>query len=156
MSNCDEPRWLDDEERDAWIGLMTLFFRLPAALDRQLRRDAGLSHFDYQVMVMLSSRPDRTLRMSELSDLTEGSPPRLSQVASRLEKAGWLARRPDPDDGRSTLATLTDEGFEVLAAAAPAHVEEVRRQVFDPLTRNQVQQLKRITDRILQSTCDDD
>lgn len=151
MTDGDDTLWLDDEERAAWIGLMTVFFRLPAALDRQLRRDAGITHFDYQVMVILSQTAERTLRMSELSALTEGSLPRLSQVTSRLEKAGWLARRPDPDDGRSTLATLTDAGFEALAAAAPGHVEEVRRLVFDPLTRTQVQQLARITDRILRS-----
>ena len=151
MTNRDEPRWLDDEEREAWIGLMTVFFRLPAALDRQLRADAGLTQFDYQVMVILSETPERTLRMSKLAELTEGSLPRLSQVVSRLEKSGRVERRPDPDDGRSTLVTLTDEGFATLAAAAPLHVAEVRRLVFDHLTRAQVRQLSRITDRILHS-----
>lgn len=150
MENTDEPRWLDEEEREAWIGLMTVLFRLPAALDRQLRESAGIRHYDYQVMVILSDVPERTLRMSQLAEWTEGSLPRLSQVASRLEKAGWLERRPDPDDGRSTLATLTDEGFAVLAAAAPGHVAEVRRLVFDELTRAQVTQLARITNRIVE------
>lgn len=130
---------------------MTVLIRLPAALDRQLRAAAGMTHFDYSTMVILSEAPDRTLRMSQLAAVTEGSLPRLSQVASRLEKAGWIERRPDPDDGRSTLATLTDEGFDVLAAAAPSHVAEVRRLLFDPLTRAQVGQLARIADRILQA-----
>ncbi len=151
MTDNEEPRWLDDDERAAWIGLMAVLLRVPAALDRQLRTDSGMSHFDYQVMVILSGAPDRTLRMSELANGTEGSLPRLSQVVSRLEKAGWITRSPDPEDGRSTLATLTDLGFDNLAAAAPGHVEEVRRAVFDPLTRSQVLQLARITDRILQS-----
>lgn len=151
MSERHESRWLDDEEREAWIGLMTVLFRLPSALDRQLRNAAGMRHFDYQVMVILSDVPGRTLSMSQLAEWTEGSLPRLSQVAARLEKAGWLERKPDPDDGRSTLATLTDEGFAALAAAAPGHVDEVRRLVFDHLTRAQVSQLARITDRILES-----
>lgn len=151
MTNGGEPQWLDQEEHEAWVGLMTVLIRVPAALDRQLRTAAGMTHFDYQVMGILSEAPDRTLRMSQIAEMTEGSLPRLSQVASRLEKAGWLARRPDPDDGRSTLATLTAEGFEALAAAAPGHVDEVRRLVFDPLTRAQVGQLTRIADRILQT-----
>lgn len=151
MTTNKDVQWLDEEERDAWVGLMAVFFRVPAALDRQLRADAGLSHFDYQVMVILSGAPTRTLRMSELAESTEGSLPRLSQVAARLEKAGWIERGPDPDDGRSTLATLTDQGFDVLAAAAPLHVAQVRRLVFDPLTRAQVGQLARIADRILAS-----
>lgn len=151
MTDADEPRWLNDQEREAWIGLMALLLRVPAALDRQLRSDAGMTHFDYQAMVILSGAPDRTLRISQLADSTEGSLPRLSQVVSRLEKAGWITRHPDPDDGRSTLATLTDTGFEALAAAAPDHVEEVRRLVFDPLTSEQVVQLARIADSILQT-----
>ncbi len=151
MTIGDDTQWLDAEERNAWIGLMTVLVRLPAALDRQLRADAGMTHFDYQVMVILSGAPDRTLSMSRLSESTEGSLPRLSQVAARLEKAGWLTRRPDPADGRSTLATLTDDGFAALAAAAPGHVSEVRRLIFDPLTRAQVGQLARIADRILRA-----
>jgi len=151
MTTNDEPQWLDEEERAAWIGLMSVLIRVPAALDRQLRADSGMTNFDYQVMVILSESPERTLSMSKIAEWTEGTLPRLSQVAARLEKAGWLERRPDPDDRRSTLATLTAEGFDVLAAAAPLHVAEVRRLVFDPLTRAQVRQLARIADRILLS-----
>ncbi len=148
MTN-DDVQWLDDQERDAWIGLMTVLLRVPAALDRQLRSAAGITHFDYQVMVILSEADDRTLRMSHLADLTEGSLPRLSQVVARHEKAGWIVRHPDPDDGRSTLATLTDAGFDTLVAAAPGHVEEVRRLVFDPLSKAQIGQLARIADSIM-------
>lgn len=151
MTNNDEPRWLDEDEQEAWIGLMAVLLRVPAAIDRQLRSDSGLSHFDYQVMVVLSGAPNRTLRMRDLANSTEGSLPRLSQVASRLEKAGWISRHPDPDDGRTTLATLTDLGYSTLAKAAPGHVEEVRRVVFDQLTRAQVLQLARIADRILEA-----
>lgn len=149
MTQHDDTEWLDDEERAAWIGLMTLFFRIPAALDRQLRSDSAMTHFDYQVMVILSGVPDRSLRMSDLAELTEGSLPRLSQVVRRLEQSGWIERRPDPDDGRSTLAFLTDVGFDALAAAAPQHVAEVRKLVFDQLSRAQVGQLEQIATQIL-------
>lgn len=152
MTASDEVEWLNEEEHAAWIGLMAILLRLPAALDRQLKADAGISHFDYQVMAILSAAPDRTRRMSEIAVWTEGSRPRLSQVASRFEQAGWIERRPDPDDGRATLATLTDAGFEVLAAAAPHHVAEVRRLVFDSLTAAQVRQLGRITETLLEAT----
>jgi hypothetical protein len=51
------PRWLDAEERQAWLALASTLNRLPAALDAQLRRDAGISHFEYQVLALLSRRP---------------------------------------------------------------------------------------------------
>jgi DNA-binding MarR family transcriptional regulator len=144
-----EPRWLDDEERQAWLALASVFIRLPGVLDAQLQRDSAVSFFEYQVLVVLSEAPDRTLRMSALASLAEGSLPRLSQVVARLEKRGWVRRGPDPTDGRFTLASLTEDGWEQLVASAPGHVEAVRSLVFDPLPRAQVRQLTSIGRRIM-------
>lgn len=142
------PRWLDEEERRAWLGLMGVMRRLEHALDTQLR-DEGLTHFEYGVMAALSESPQRELRMSALAAYAEGSLSRLSQVVARLERKGYAHRRPDPTDGRYTLAALTDEGYEKIVSAAPGHVAEVRRLVFDPLTKAQVKQLSHIGRRIL-------
>jgi DNA-binding MarR family transcriptional regulator len=145
------PRWLSPKELEAWMAIIGVITRLPNLLDRQLQRDSGLTHFEYQVLAGLSQAADRTMRMSMLAEFTEGQLPRLSQVAARLEKRGWIIRRPDPTDRRSTLATLTDAGTDVLVAAAPGHVEQVRRIVFDPLTAAQVRQLQEIGRRINQA-----
>jgi len=151
MTTPQEPRWLDAEERQAWLALASLLIRLPSALDAQLERDAGISHFEYMVLAGLSEAPGRTLRMSVLAMLAQGSLPRLSQVVSRLEKRGWVRRAPDPSDGRYTLAILTDEGCSKVAMTAPGHVEAVRRLVFDPLTKAQSRQLRDIGRRIMRA-----
>jgi DNA-binding MarR family transcriptional regulator len=147
-----ESHWLDAEERQTWLALAGALIRLPAALDAQLRRDAGIGHFEYQVLALLSEAPDRTLRMSELAMRAEGSLPRLSQVVARMEQHGWMRRIPDPVDGRYTLAILTDQGRAKVTEAAPGHVEEVRRLVFDPLTKAQSRQLREIGRRIVRAT----
>jgi DNA-binding MarR family transcriptional regulator len=144
-----EPRWLDSEERATWMSLMSLLIKLPAALDAQLQRDSGLSHFEYNVLAGLSEMPGGSLRMSVLAALADGSLPRLSQVVARLERRGLVRRTPDPDDGRYTLATLTDAGRAVVTEAAPGHVETVRNLVFDPLTKGRARQLRDIRHRIL-------
>jgi len=146
-----EPGWLDAEETQAWRALASMLVRLPAALDAQLRRDAGISHFEYQVLALLSEAPGRTLRMSALATQAEGSLPRLSQVVARLEQRGWMRRTPDPADGRYTLAILTDQGQAKVTEAAPGHVQEVRRLVFDPLTKTQPRQLREIGRRIIRA-----
>ncbi|WP_374203174.1 MarR family winged helix-turn-helix transcriptional regulator [Streptomyces sp. ST2-7A] len=146
--NTTEPRWLDPEERETWLELVGLMIRLPTALDTQLRRDAGLSHFEYQVLAGLSEAPERTLRMSDLAVFADGSLSRLSHVVKRLEQRGWVRRTPDPANGRYTLAVLTDTGMEKVVATAPGHVEEVRRLVFDPLTAARRRQLREIGARI--------
>ncbi|WP_433790971.1 MarR family winged helix-turn-helix transcriptional regulator [Actinoplanes sp. CA-252034] len=147
-----EPRWLTSDEHAAWMTLMGVLMRLPAALDAQLLRDAGLSHFEYGILAGLSEAPDRTLRMSVLAVLAEGSLARLSQAVGRLEKRGWVRRAPDPTDGRYTLASLTDEGWDKIVASAPGHVDNVRTLVFDTLTKTQVRQLHQIGRRILSAT----
>jgi len=144
-----DPRWLSPEERQTWLALVSLLIRVPAALDAQLQRDAGISHFEYQVLAGLSEAPCRTLRMSVLAMLAEGSLPRLSQAVNRLERRGWVRRTPDPADGRYTLAILTDEGWAKVTETAPGHVEEVRRLVFDPLTKAQTRQLRDIGRRVM-------
>ena len=145
----DETHWLTDDEQKAWLALASVLIRLPHALDAQLVRDASLSHFEYAVLSGLSQAPQKTLRMSDLSGVTEGSLPRLSQVVARLEKRGLVRRTPDPADGRYTLAILTAEGWEKVVDAAPGHAAEVRRLVFDALTRRQVGQLGDISRRIM-------
>ena len=122
-------RWLDDQEQQTWLELTAMLSWLPDALDAQLQRDAGLSHFEYQVMAMLSMSPGRTRRMREVAALANGSLTRLSRTVDRLDRRGWVVRRPDPEDGRSTLAVLTDSGYDKVVATAPDHVSEVRNNL---------------------------
>lgn len=142
-------RWLDSDELDTWLKLRAVVELLPGILDAQLRRDAQLSHMEYQVLAMLSEAPDRQLRMTALARRSNASLTRLSHVATRLEGRGLIARTPCPDDGRATIASLTGTGWQVLVAAAPGHVERVRTAVFDGLSREQVQQLDAICTAVL-------
>ena len=144
-----EPRWLDDDERQAWLRLIAVAELLPAALDAQLRRDAALTHFEYFVLAMLSEAPDRVLRMTSLARRTNATLPRLSHVVRRLEDRGLVARFPCPEDRRATNARLTAPGWDAVKQAAPGHVDTVRRLVLDPLSRTQVAQLHRIGDELL-------
>lgn len=136
-----EVRWLDDTEMRAWLGLVQTLHLLPLALDRQLQAEAGIPHAYYTVLAMLSDAPEQSLRMSRLAALTATSMSRLSHSVARLEERGWVERRACPQDRRGAVAVLTDDGRRVLAAAAPGHVAEVRRRVFDLLSREQVEAL---------------
>jgi DNA-binding MarR family transcriptional regulator len=145
----DETRWLEPDELEAWLSYVAATSLLEGELDRQLQRDAGMPHAYYQILAMLSEAPDRRLRMSQLAAITQSSQSRLSHAVARLERKGWVRRKPCPEDRRSTFAQLTEEGFAALAAAAPGHVRTVRRHLFDRLTPEQVQQLREITRAVL-------
>ena len=144
-----EPRWLDDSERATWLRLAAVLELLPAALDSQLRSQAGLTHFEYFVLAMLSEAPERTLRMTTLGQLTNATLPRLSHVVRRLEDRGLVQRFPCPEDGRATNARLTESGWDAVVAAAPGHVATVRHHVVDVLTPEQLEQLRAIAGDLL-------
>lgn len=144
-----EPRWLDDAEQRAWRQLAAVILKLPSELEAQLQRDAGMSHFEYWVIALLSEAADRTLRMSQLASQANASLSRLSHVVSRLEKRGWVTRRACPDDARATLAVLTDTGWRQVVAAAPGHAATVRQLVFDGLGPDEVSELARLCTTIL-------
>jgi len=143
------PRWLTPAELAAWLPLGGLLLKLPAALDTQMQRDSGLSHFEYLVLASLSEAPERSRRMSALAALANGSLSRLSHVVKRLEARGWITRQACREDGRYTNAVLTDAGWEKVVASAPGHVEAVRSLILDALTEGELEQLGDMARRIL-------
>jgi DNA-binding MarR family transcriptional regulator len=142
-------QWLSDEEQRAWRPFVALLIRLPAALDAQFQKEAGISQFDYLVLSSLSEAPNRTLRMSELAALASGSLSRLSHVVSRLETRGWVRREACGGDGRFIHAVLTEEGWQKVVATAPGHVAAVRRLLIDTLTPDEFRTLGAISSQIL-------
>lgn len=144
-----DPRWLSEEEMAAWLRLVAIAELLPGVLDSQLRRDCGLSHFEYFVLAMLSQAPQRTLRMTALAQRTSATLARLSHVVARLEARGLVERFPCPQDARATNARLTDPGWDAVRAAAPGHVANVRDRVLGDLRPGQARQLAELGDAIL-------
>jgi DNA-binding MarR family transcriptional regulator len=135
------PRWLDADERRIWLGWVFTSRLLGEEVERDLQRDSGLSFGHYEILVMLSEAPGRSRRMSELADATQSSRSRLSHAVARLEELGWVRREACEEDRRGARAVLTDDGFAALEAAAPLHVESVRRHFFDLLSPTQLAQL---------------
>jgi DNA-binding MarR family transcriptional regulator len=141
-------RWLTDAEQRTWRAFLEATQRLNLQLDRELWQQAGMPLAYYQILAMLSEAPDRTLRMSDLAHRTWSSRSRLSHAVDRLEENGWVRRVRCPTDKRGSFAVLTDAGFATLQAAAPAHVDSVRRHLFDQLSPDQVRALGEISARI--------
>ena len=142
-------RWLDAQEREAWLGLAGVTLLLPNQLDAQLQRDAGLNMFEYLVLAMLSEAPDRSMRMNQLAAVVRSSQSRLSHAVSRLEESGWVAREPVPGDGRGLVARLTEAGYRRLVEVAPSHAKTVRTTLFDPLSPEQLRQFGDICSTVI-------
>ena len=131
--------WLTPEQQREWRALLALLMTLPAAMDAQLKRDAGVNAFEYQLLAALGEAPDRTRVLSDLANLAQGSLSRISHAVTRLERAGWVECRSCSERGpRRTQARLTDAGLTKLEEIAPGHAREARRLVIDRLTPEQL------------------
>ncbi|GAB3205060.1 MarR family transcriptional regulator [Nocardia tengchongensis] len=127
-------------EQRAWRTLIALTTRLPAALDTQLQRESGITHFEYFVMTLLSEEPDHRLQLSELAQKANASLSRLSHVVSKLERLGW-AQRVALTGRRGAQAVLTDAGYRKVTDAEPGYLDCVRGLVFDGLDDAQTEEL---------------
>jgi DNA-binding MarR family transcriptional regulator len=144
----DGVPWLTPEQRKAWVTFVLASGSVMDGLDRQLQRDAGINRSHFSILQFVSMA-DGSARMSEVAAALRFSPSRLSHAVGRLERDGWLARRPDPNDGRGQLVTITDEGQRRIERVAPLHRVHVQARVFDHLTDEQVVQLQAISDALL-------
>ncbi|MBT2587689.1 MarR family transcriptional regulator [Paenarthrobacter sp. GOM3] len=144
-----QPRWLNADERRAWLALLSINTLLPSALDTQLQSAGKLSLFDYNVLAMLSETEGRYLPMSELAARTSASLSRLSHVVTKLQKRGWVERQAHPGDARVTVAHLTEAGMSTIVSLAPGHVESVRTLMLDSLSPDDVADLARIGEKIV-------
>ncbi|PVG81025.1 MarR family transcriptional regulator [Nocardioides gansuensis] len=126
-----EPRWLDQDQQRSWRALLMGMTLLMDRLDDELRESFGISLTEYEILVRLSERPNRSLRMAQLADALAHSRSRVTHTVDRMERAGHLVRTQTPDDGRGVVASLTDAGYALLVKAAPVHVEGVRRHLVD-------------------------
>lgn len=139
-----DTRWLDEVEAQAWRWFLRTQARLNTQLDRELREEHGLTLADYDVMATLSAQPDHQLRATELAGQVILSPSTLTRRLDSMEQRGLVARRRCPSDARGVHVVLTDDGMRALQAAAPSHVDGVRRHFIDGLTRTQIEVLARI------------
>jgi DNA-binding MarR family transcriptional regulator len=151
-----EPRWLDDREARAWRGYEHMRGQLSARLEHNLLRDAGLSGADYAVLVNLSEAPGGRMRAFELGRAMHWEKSRLSHQVTRMARRGLVRREVCPSDARGSFVALTDEGLAVIEAAAPGHVEDVRRYFIDLLTPAQLDVIADATAAVLARLAEED
>ena len=146
----NSPQWLDETEAEAWRGYLRLNAVLMATLHRELQRDSGLSVSDYDVLVILSEAPPpRRMRMHELGAQLLWEKSRLSHHITRMERRGLVRREDCEADARGAFVSITPKGLQTIEDAAPAHVANVRRHVFNHLSRMDVETLAKMTKTLL-------
>jgi DNA-binding MarR family transcriptional regulator len=150
------PRWLTAREQAAWRAYLDMTAKLNARLNREMQQQSGISIADYSVLVQLSEHVDARMRVLELARALGWEKSRLSHQLTRMQQRGLIERSNCSEDRRGAWIVLTDKGQESIVAAAPRHVESVRRYMFSELDGEQVEALDRISRAVvdaLDATC---
>src|SRR3954447_24006100 len=144
------PRWLNAREQAAWRAYLDMTAKLSARLNREMQDQCGISIADFSVLVQLSEHVDARMRILELARALGWEKSRLSHQLTRMQQRGLIERSNCNEDRRGAFVVLTDQGRATVEAAAPRHVESVRRYVFDSLTAEQVESLGSISAIVVQ------
>ncbi|KGM16712.1 hypothetical protein N867_17085 [Actinotalea fermentans ATCC 43279 = JCM 9966 = DSM 3133] len=145
-------RWrMTASEATTWGALAAVLTALPAALDVQLRQDAGMRLVEFRALAWLATAPRQAAQLAVLAEALAISQSHVSRVVGRLEQRGWLRRVADLDDGRGMRAELTATGLDAVRGAAPEHLREVRRLVVGGLPTADLAQLEQTSRRILEA-----
>jgi DNA-binding MarR family transcriptional regulator len=122
---------------------------LDLQLGRDLASDSGFSNADYDVLSNVSEAEGKRLRLSELATLMLWSKSRLSHHVTRMEQRGLVRREECESDARGAVVVLTDHGWEAIKAAAPDHVDSVRRHFIDLLSSEQIRVLAEVAETVV-------
>ena len=150
-----DPEWLDPREDRAWRAFKHASHRLPLRLQRHLLRDSGLSDADYEILAVLSEHPAGRMPAQEMSVLLQWEKSRLSHQVRRMQERELILREPNPADARSAVIRLLPAGRRAVEAAAPLHVDQVRRHLIDLFTPEELDTLAALNERILRHLADE-
>ena len=132
----------------AWAALLRTHAAVVPKLERRLA-ETGLPLSWYDVLLVLNAAPGRRLRMSELGGRAVLSRERVSRVVTELERAGLVRREANPEDGRSSFATVTPEGRTRLRQVAPVYLSGIQEHFLAHLGAGEVRALVRALGRVV-------
>jgi DNA-binding MarR family transcriptional regulator len=142
------PRWLDGSQQGSWRALVMGMTLLLDRLDADLRRGFDVSLAEYEILVRLSERPGRRLRMAQLADALAHSRSRVTHTVKRMESAGLVVRTSSDEDGRGVVCVMTEQGHQLLERMAPTHVHGVRDYLVDLATDGDFEALGRVMNAV--------
>ena len=128
-----EGGWLDGDQQRAWLAYIRVQLRLTYEMNRQLQSDSDLSLPDYDVLTALSVADGGVMTITVLAAQIGWERSRVSHHVRRMATRDLVSCGPSASDRRVTEVTLTKHGRKVLEAAAPGHVDLVRRLFFEGL-----------------------
>ena len=107
--------------------------RLYNAVEQRVRAEAGVGAGHFELLRYVRDHPDA--RVADLAAAFAIGVGTTSKIVDRLEREGWVQRRPNPANRRSSLLALTPAGESAVSRAEPAWqaaIQEILSGVLTP------------------------
>jgi DNA-binding MarR family transcriptional regulator len=108
----------------------------------------GLSFARFELLRLLAFTRHGELPLGKIGVRLQVHPTSITSAVDRLEKQGFVERRPHPTDGRTTLAVITDAGRDVVERATKVLNDDVFSAIG--LTERESTQLYRLLEKLRQ------
>ncbi|MEU8817149.1 MarR family transcriptional regulator [Actinoplanes sp. NPDC048796] len=143
---------MSDTDVAAWAALLRVHAALVPRLDKELQSACDLPLTWYDVLLELNSAPGRKLSMGELGEVAVVSRTRASRVVDSLVAAGLVARETNPEDKRSSYATITEQGRRRLREAAPVYLAGIERHFTSQMSAAESRTVAKALEKVLSAT----
>jgi len=134
----------------AWVQLARGFHRIQDAVGAALK-SAELPPLDWYDVLLELERHGSPMRTRDLEQRLLIAQYNLSRLLDRLENEQFIARQPDPEDGRSRLISITERGLAARSQSWPIYRRAIEGLIGTRLTPLQAMELARLLKRIATS-----
>lgn len=111
----------------------------------QLARHLGMTRAQWQVLFHLARREG--INQARLAELLDLEPITLCRQVDRMEEAGWVERRPDPNDRRARRLFMTEKARPMIAAMRGI-ADELYAEALAGMSADEVAELSRLLERV--------
>ena len=141
----------DADFRELIYGIFTMTVNFDRIRER-MATALGLSGIQYHIlMVVAEQSAEGGVTISTIADRLHTSGAYVTMETKKLTRQGYLDKRPNPEDGRSVLILLTDEGRTAIDAFAP-HLQAINDELFDGMGPETFEQFRVIVDHMTRTS----
>ncbi len=119
-------------------------------IDRAMQASIGVPESALNTLAVIEGA-ERPLTPSEISERTFRSSATMTSILDVLERRGWIRRVPNPEDRRSVLIEISEDGYAVADRFLPG-VRKIERAVMGDLSTKELAALMKILTKILENT----
>lgn len=143
----------DSTFRDFIYCLLTTSSRMELIRDR-IGGFTGLNGIQYHIMSIVTELANRgPVTVGDVARTMHAGGTHVTMETGKLARRGLLEKTRNPDDRRSTLLALTDQGREMMESLIP-YQQAINDTLFNGLSSEEFDAFRNLTDKLMGTTAD--